>query len=558
MLDHPYVFAVLDANITVHVKYTNFDYSIPRDGSLKFHLDEGRINATCTDINDASRGRHTILLFHFSNTNGDATVVYDNIKGGVALQVLGFDLNLTTISLDYPQLLLPRQFLDDMLRSAVNSSTVVANAFLYDTPYVLPFGLKARVPNPAVAIKNQPGCCFDKHGYLEITSACYTSNPIGNLYPCSALPPLPTIAPSSSASSVLQASTARQFEAQTQSDTLYLTAYTSKYNQQGCKLDHMGDSAILLQLSDTYGFCQSLTYDDPSLQTAAQGDLSVIKYSMQTHVDGSVNMRLYCSDALCQTCAFTLRWNTSSADQFINRCLSASLGSQQVNLLLQPGSSTCLGPTSPVNSPQSMFLQQFGQSTSCTIAPVSQFTPATTVLTNIGPWNSVATPVVCNSAGFQVSSFALNSYDVDGYCPTDGIRSSSWCQYHNCTLSVQFSVSDASNWPCVNTQKYSSYQLPSSLRLLRSDQVATCDYVPAPSTIPVQETCSHACRVAVAVILTLLAIGGVFGLACYHRLYLTSQVGFLFLCLRLSIFFSVSQSVRVNFIPGTRPMQSMQ
>ncbi len=65
-------------------------------------------------------------------------------------QVTDWELNTSSIVLDYPPVFLPEEFIDDMMKNAVESSTTAANAFLFAHPYYLPDGFKARVPDPTV------------------------------------------------------------------------------------------------------------------------------------------------------------------------------------------------------------------------------------------------------------------------------------------------------------------------------------------------------------------------------------------------------------------------
>ena len=113
-LNAPYLFSVLDTNITVHVFYNNLDYGVPKDGVLTMKLEMGQVNATCIDVNNVAAGNHSVFKFHFRNAGGHGNLTYQPIRRGLALQVEDWDLNVTDVFLDYPPVFLPAEFIADM------------------------------------------------------------------------------------------------------------------------------------------------------------------------------------------------------------------------------------------------------------------------------------------------------------------------------------------------------------------------------------------------------------------------------------------------------------
>ncbi len=79
---------MLDANITVRVKWGNLQYGVPPNNILHLHVDTGRVNATCVDLNNLASGCRRAFEFHFENINGHGAVDYDFDKNALALMVL--------------------------------------------------------------------------------------------------------------------------------------------------------------------------------------------------------------------------------------------------------------------------------------------------------------------------------------------------------------------------------------------------------------------------------------------------------------------------------------
>jgi hypothetical protein len=80
-------FTVLDANITVRVKWGNLQYGVPPNNILHLHVDTGRVNATCVNLNNLAAGCRRAFEFHFENINGHGAVDYDFDKNALALMV---------------------------------------------------------------------------------------------------------------------------------------------------------------------------------------------------------------------------------------------------------------------------------------------------------------------------------------------------------------------------------------------------------------------------------------------------------------------------------------
>ncbi len=170
-LDKPYEYHILDANISVHVKYGHLEFGIPSDDLMTLHVDTGIATGACMDIHDPTRSQRPMFGMHFDNANGLGTATYNPHQQAVAMQISEWHLNQTSIVLDYPPVFLPEEFISDMLKHVINVSTEAANGYLYDHPYVLPQGFQAKAPNPVVHLRHQAGCCNNIHGFVEITSS---------------------------------------------------------------------------------------------------------------------------------------------------------------------------------------------------------------------------------------------------------------------------------------------------------------------------------------------------------------------------------------------------
>ena len=141
------------------MQYGDLQYGIPEDKILQLSLSSGRVSGSCSNIN--SNGTSVPLFaFHFEDLSGHGGVSYNDDLGAVALKIDDWELNATTITLEYPTVFLPEVFIEDMMKSAINASTIGANIFLYSHPYMLPDGFKAKVPNPSIQVYNQPGWYF--------------------------------------------------------------------------------------------------------------------------------------------------------------------------------------------------------------------------------------------------------------------------------------------------------------------------------------------------------------------------------------------------------------
>jgi hypothetical protein len=81
--------------ISLHAVFFFFADGIPTDDVMTLHLDTGRVNATCYDVNNVQAGSRPMFGFHFKNANGHGKIVYDNVKGAVALAITDWELQET-------------------------------------------------------------------------------------------------------------------------------------------------------------------------------------------------------------------------------------------------------------------------------------------------------------------------------------------------------------------------------------------------------------------------------------------------------------------------------
>jgi hypothetical protein len=482
------LFSVLDANFTVRVQWGNLQYGVPPNNVLHLHVDTGRVNATCYDVNNVARGSRHAFEFHFENINGHGGIDYDRDKGAIALKVTDWELNMSTIVLDYPPVFLPEEFIDDMMKNAVNSSTTAANAFLFSHPYYLPDGFKARVPDPIITIHHQDSsCCNNEHGYVEILSECSCIGPQPHMPDCHGIACLPTSQLESLATipkSFLPRSLSRKIpgiRAPTRyhadlGGAIIVTLFSNPAtggagagNLTSCSLDNMGDSAVMLQLPSTAGQCQTVP---PVLIAALYGtpppgaQAPQVYYSLTRFDNNSISLQLLCYDNACSQCVHDVGPPMPAAADWSGFC--ERLPSSAVYLQASGGGSEqvpCFGPTQGAMGTLAnvMFVGQYSNDkcdTSLTIGQISK-------ITNMGKYDS-SIQLPCRVMqiqpgqgwGFQVKSRDMTAgvvnYTVSAFC-------ASGCQQPSCSVSFSFTEQgqhqEGKAWSCVTNPKGGSNKL---------------------------------------------------------------------------------------------------
>jgi hypothetical protein len=385
---------------------------------MTLHSDSGFSRATCMDTNDPARVSKPLFGFAFQNANGIGTATYNPHQEAVAMQVTSWQLDQTSIVLEYPDVFLPKEFITDTLRQVVNASTVAANAYLYDHPYVLPPGFQAKVPNPYVHLRHQSGCCNNIHGLVEITSTI----------------PRPAAAALNVGhdelvlpSALSVKSSPHDFAQQDISSAIRVTVYQDFFNtSNACSLTDTGTQATLVTLYGTFGQCQPLTVD---LSKALFGfDINdgntTFGYSLTLLLNGSIDFQFMCygmdpKTATCNACVFDIQgysdWSQS--------CIVSDSDPTTTIYLQKYDTSPCVGTTTPVEE-DSLFLSQYTASTSCGITDQGIVT-----LINLGPFSSAQQPFPCSivatqgqELGFSIASSTQGSgltYRVDAFCPVD-------------------------------------------------------------------------------------------------------------------------------------------
>jgi hypothetical protein len=225
-------------------------------------------------------------------------------------QVTDWELDQTSIVLDYPPIFLPEEFITDMLRNAINASTDFANAFLFAHPYVLPEGFRARVPDPEIHLRHQDGCCDGIHGFVEITSQCACDPSIPHMPPCGgttcamAANPMNearTRAPFfafNTARTTSQASVAVDDTGGIIWATIFapVNRTNAAFASQGCRLDAVGDRSVTLPLASTAGTCQPLPV--VLSETLFGFDVNTrgmnFTYALSQHANGTISLQMLC------------------------------------------------------------------------------------------------------------------------------------------------------------------------------------------------------------------------------------------------------------------------
>jgi hypothetical protein len=374
-LDAVYTYQVLDANISVHVKYGNLEFGIPTDDLMTLHVDTGIVVGSCNNVDDEWTNNRPMFAFHFENANGLGTASYNAHQGAVAMKVTEWQLNQTSIILDYPPVFLPEEFISDMLRHIVNTSTDAANAFLYDHPYVLPPGFRAKVPNPYVHLRHQSGCCGNIHGYVEITSTV----PAGSFNDISStrvrpLDPPRTMSIGGVVVEPVRLDATRATRADDTGGSLHATVYQhSNVGQQtGCHVNDVGAVAAMLSLKSTAGLCKPLPLDLSmalfGTDITKSGSGLVFNYALSMLSDGSIRLQLMCYSSdpqtgLCDLCTF----DTNTTQDWAGSCIAPMAQQQkQSSLYLQPSTSQCMGSSEALH-PGVFWMGQYMKSTSCAI-----------------------------------------------------------------------------------------------------------------------------------------------------------------------------------------------
>jgi hypothetical protein len=159
---------VLDANITIMLKWNNLDFSIGQDGMMVMGVDFGTVYGYCNT--------NTLLEIGFFNLSGSATllsVVNETTKEtGVYMQVLEWYQDSFNLTLVLPQVMLPTSVINDFARSALSSSINQVNSVLSSNVLWLPSSIAPYAPNAHIELINQPTCCNGTHGYFQISIKC--------------------------------------------------------------------------------------------------------------------------------------------------------------------------------------------------------------------------------------------------------------------------------------------------------------------------------------------------------------------------------------------------
>ena len=170
---------ILDANITVNLTWNTLDFTIPDTDLMVVSMDFGTITGKC--------GQKILIEVKFSNLTGTAqlrTTVNSAGDTGIYLQVVAWYQHSLNITLIQPAIMLPESFIQDFVRSAMNSCINDINTLLSENILYLPSSIAPYAPNQQVEIINQPGCCNNRHGFLQLSIRCTCSGDT-HFKPCS-------------------------------------------------------------------------------------------------------------------------------------------------------------------------------------------------------------------------------------------------------------------------------------------------------------------------------------------------------------------------------------
>lgn len=169
--NHHHNASILDAALTTRIRFGNPLYSMTPQNVLSIGMDNGLINITC--LNSIHQYTEAVIVFSFSNITGTGGMSYSNIdKPIISLTVDKLNLEWSTMDLSVPPFPIPNSVKIDVMRQLMNKSTPLINEWLKGFPLVIPLDARPFLLQPTLQVKHQPGCCNEKHGYVELMSYC--------------------------------------------------------------------------------------------------------------------------------------------------------------------------------------------------------------------------------------------------------------------------------------------------------------------------------------------------------------------------------------------------